>query len=130
MTDTWRFMVVMLLVITLATLLPLVAEAQSGRTAPVRQGHNGDCSKMTGIAQARCERHERRYEKCHAIRGESHHECDRQFIVANPLDCRTLSAEDARACEHEREAVRACSAVSGRGFFRCVSGLLRADPRH
>ncbi len=89
-----------------------------------------DCTTLAGISKARCERHERMYETCHAIRGEAHHECDRQFIVANPLDCRTLSAEDARACEHEREVVRACSAEFGRGFFRCVSGLLRTDLRH
>lgn len=89
-----------------------------------------DCTTLAGISKARCERHERMYEKYHAIRGEAHHECDRQFILASPLDCSTLSADDARVCEQEREAVRACSAESGRGFLRCMSGLLRADPRH
>ena len=93
-------------------------------------GHVSDCTRLPGIARARCERHERMYEKCHAIRGEAHHECDRQFIVANPLDCSQLAGGDARACEQERDAVRACSAEAGRAFFRCVSRLLQADPRH
>lgn len=60
MTDTWRFIVVVILVLTVATLLPFVAEAQSGRASQSREGHHGDC--------------------------------------------RTLSADDARACEQEREA--------------------------
>jgi len=130
MTDTWRFIVVVLLVITVAALLPFAVNAQNDRTPQAREGHHGDCSNMTGIKQARCERHEKMFEKCHAVRGEAHHECDREFILANPLDCSALAGNDAVACEREREAVRACSAESGRGFFRCVREALRADPRH
>lgn len=53
--------------------------------APARDDrHVSDCATLTGIAEARCKRHEHMYEKCHAIRGEAHHECDRQFIAADP----------------------------------------------
>lgn len=136
MTDTWRFIVVMLLVITLVTLLPLVAEAQSGRTAQVREEHSGDCSKMKGIKQARCERHELMYEKCHAIRGEAHFVCDSDFIKANPLDCAKLSGAAAEICRAELEAVATCEQRQGREFVRCERETLTArgigdnDPRY
>lgn len=123
-----QIVVLLLLVLGLIYAGPF---APASAQAPARDDrHVSDCATLAGIAKARCERHERMYEKCHAIRGEAHHECDREFIVANPLDCGVLISNDARACENEREAVRACTAESGRGFFRCVSGLLRADPRH
>lgn len=123
-----QIVVLLLLVLGLIYAGPF---APASAQAPARDDrHVSDCATLAGIAKARCERHERMYEKCHAIRGEAHHECDRQFIVANPLDCSTLSADDTRACEQDREAARACSAESGRGFLRCVRGLLRTDLRH
>lgn len=130
MSDARRSTRIAVLSLALAALLPFVASGQSEGRHVAQPGHHGDCGKMTGIKQARCERHERMFEKCHAIRGEAHHECDRQFIVNNPLDCSQLAGGEARACEQERDAVRACSAESGRAFFRCVREVLRADPRH
>jgi hypothetical protein len=53
MNDTWRFVITFLSVLALAALLPLLADARD------RGGHHDDCSKMSGIQQARCERHER-----------------------------------------------------------------------
>jgi hypothetical protein len=130
MNDRWRFVTVVGLLVAFGTLLPVVANPQSEPSRQAGEAHHGDCGKMTGIKRARCERHARMYEKCHAIRGEAHHECDREFIRCNPLDCSALSGGDARACEREREAVRACGEKSGGEFFHCVAKLLRTDPRH
>lgn len=106
----------------LVLLLALPAHAQ--------RGHVPDCSQFEGIRKARCERHEKMYDKCHAIRGEAHHECDRQFLIENRLDCAAVSGGDAAACEAERDAVFACKDETGRAFFRCARERLRADPRH
>jgi hypothetical protein len=124
MNDTWRFVITFLLVLVLGALLPLVADARGER------GHHGDCSRITGIKQAHCERHEWMYGKCHAIRGEAHHECDRQSILANPLDCAKLSGADVEACRAELEATKNCEDRRGSEFFRCMREALVADPRH
>ena len=93
-------------------------------------GHIPDCNTLEGLKKARCERHTRMYDKCHEIKGEGHHECDRQFLIANPLDCKALAGRDAQACGAEREAVQACKDETGTTFFRCAREKLRADPRH
>ena len=110
--------------IALALLLAPPAFAQRGG------GHIPDCNTLEGLKKARCERHTRMYDKCHEIKGEGHHECDRQFLVANPLDCTTLAGGDAEACSAERAAVQACKDETGTAFFRCARDKLRTDPRH
>ena len=99
-------------------------------TAWAQRGHMPDCSTLEGIRKARCERHEKMYDKCHAIRGEAHHECDRVFLIVNPLDCAVLSERDAALCTAEGDAVAACKDQTGRAFFKCAAERLRTDPRH
>ena len=93
-------------------------------------GHIPDCNTLEGLKRARCERHTRMYDQCHHIKGEAHHECDRQFLLANPLDCKPLAGRDAEGCAAEHDAVAACREQTGTAFFRCARERLRADPRH
>lgn len=109
---------VILVVFVLGTLYadPAASASTGGQPSAKRdERHFADCATLAGIARAR---------------GEAHHECDRQFILANLLDCSSLSGDDAHACGREREAVRACADKAGGDFFRCVREALRADPRH
>ncbi|HEX5162541.1 MAG TPA: hypothetical protein VFV88_12530 [Steroidobacteraceae bacterium] len=98
--------------------------------ALAQRGHVPECSQFEGIRKVRCERHEKMYDQCHAISGPAHHECDRQFLIAHPLDCTALSGGDAGTCQAEVEAVAACKDREGREFFACARERLRADPRH
>ena len=103
-------------------LLPAAAAAQ--------RSHGDDCTKLEGVKKARCERHERMFDKCGPIKGEAHFDCDRDFLIANPLDCVPLKGADRTACIAEREALVVCRGQGGRAFFECARERLRADPRH
>jgi hypothetical protein len=106
----------------LLALLPLAVHAQPG--------HDADCAMLGGIGKARCERHQRMSGKCSPIKGEAHLDCDRDFLIANPLDCVSLKGADRSACVAEREALVVCRGQCGRGFFECTMERLRTDPRH
>jgi hypothetical protein len=92
-------------------------------------GHIPDCNTLQGLKKARCERHTRMYDKCHAIKGEAHHICDREFLIAHPLECDSLGGKDAEGCRAERDAIHACREETGSAFFRCARDRIRADPR-
>lgn len=98
-----------------ALLLVLAA----GLAAPVA-AHNAECPKLQGVDKARCERHEEMYKKCGPLKGEAHFACDREFLVANPLNCSALSGGDAERCGREVAAFKACESNAGPEFMRCV----------
>jgi hypothetical protein len=103
---------------------PLLAAIIPG----VQAQHRFDCANSSGVEKARCERHERMFEKCGPLTGDAHHACDREFLLANPLPCAALSGPDAERCGKEVEAFKACEAQPGREFVRCVRMATAESP--
>lgn len=109
--------------------LPLPALLLATAAAlPSAQAHEMDCSARAGIDRARCERHQRMYERCSPVKGEEHFACDRGFLLAHPLDCSTLQGEDAKRCAAEVAAFQTCEPQPGRAFMRCVRDTIKASP--
>ena len=100
-----------------ATLLSLILALA---TAPAFAQHSFDCPKRAGVEKARCERHEAMFVKCGPLKGEEHHACDREFLLANPLKCGRLEAGETARCEKEVAAFKTCQPQPGREFMRCV----------
>jgi hypothetical protein len=92
------------------------------------QSHVSDCNKKDGVDKARCERHEKMAEKCGAIKGPAHHTCDREFLLANPLSCKTLTGKAAAACEAEAKAFKTCEPKLGNDFIKCVKDNTGESP--
>jgi len=92
------------------------------------QSHIGNCAQKSGIEKARCERHEKMYARCGPVKGEAHFACDREFLLANPLDCRAVGT-DTSACAAEGAAFKSCESNEGRAFMRCVRDLINANPQ-
>jgi len=92
------------------------------------QSHQFDCATKQGIDRARCERHEKMYAKCGPIKGDAHFACDREFLLANPLDCKAVGFADAKACEAEVASFTTCEPEQGRAFMRCVRDKIGASP--
>ncbi len=90
--------------------------------------HTVDCTRVEGIDKARCERHSVMYLKCGLVKGEAHHECDREFLVANPLKCDSLSGTDAQRCEKENAAFKTCKDLKGSAFGGCVRKAINESP--
>ncbi len=111
---------------TAAVLATSFAMAYSSPTAA--QGHVGDCVKKEGVEKARCERHQKMAEKCGALKGEAHHVCDREFLIANPLDCKAQSGKSAIACEAEVKAFKTCEPKAGVEFMKCVKTTTGESP--
>ena len=88
--------------------------------APALAQHDFDCAKRSGVEKARCERHEAMFAKCGPLKGDEHHACDREFLLANPLNCGRLEAGEAARCEREVAAFKTCQPLPGREFMRCV----------
>lgn len=109
----------------------VVVVTQLGTAVPAAhaQSHTFDCQTRSGIERARCERHERMYAKCGPLKGEAHFMCDREFLLATPLDCKSLDADDAKRCSAETVAFKSCEVhAEGRAFLRCVRDTIRANP--
>ena len=100
----------------------------AGLGTPPAFAHEVDCKGKSGIALARCERHQKMAAQCGSISGEAHFVCDRQFLLANPLDCKPLAGDDAKRCSAEAAAFKTCEAKAGGEFMRCVRDLLKANP--
>jgi len=83
-------------------------------------GHVGDCAKKSGVEALRCERHMKMAEKCGPLQGEAHFQCDREFLLANPLNCGPLKGDAVIACKAEVASFKTCEAKSGREFMACV----------
>ena len=90
--------------------------------------HVGDCVKKEGINKARCERHETMAAKCGAIKGDAHFQCDRDYLLANPLDCSKQTGKDGEQCKAEVAAFKTCEANQGREFMKCVRGATGESP--
>jgi hypothetical protein len=84
--------------------------------------------EMRGFDRARCERHERMFAKCGPIKSEMHFACDRDYLVAHPLECKALTGEDVARCEAELAAFKACEPRLGREFRRCVREEIKVVP--
>ncbi len=106
--------------------------------------HVGTCTERTGIDKARCERHSIMAKKCGALRGDAHFSCDREFLIANPLDCNQLTdngkdkdkdkdkdkgkGKAKASCEAEGNAFKTCEAQLGIAFMKCVKTTTGESP--
>lgn len=90
--------------------------------------HVGSCDEKTGVEKARCERHQKMFDKCGVLKGEEHFVCDRAFLLANPLDCRKQSGDEKAKCEKEVAAFKTCEPQAGREFMRCVRKEAGSSP--
>lgn len=91
-------------------------------------GHVGACEKKEGIEKPRCERHLKMAEKCGPLKGDAHFVCDREFLIANPLDCVKLADKAANSCAAETKAFKTCEANQGRDFMKCVANTTNESP--
>ncbi len=66
--------------------------------------------------------------QCGPIKGEAHFVCDREFLLANPLQCSGLDGDDAKRCAAEAAAFKVCEPQQGREFMRCASERMKASP--
>ena len=111
----------------------LAAASLVGSTAVSAQGghaqsHVPDCATRAGIEKARCERHTYMFAKCGSVKGEAHFVCDREFLLANPLDCQSVGERDGAACMAEVNAMKTCEPKAGREFMRCVRDEIKTSP--
>lgn len=98
-----------------AALLTLAAAGNSHANS-----HVGDCGKKSGVDALRCERHIKMAEKCGPLKGDAHFQCDREFLLANPLNCGSLKGDDGKACVAEVASFKTCERQAGRDFMICV----------
>lgn len=82
--------------------------------------HEVDCSAKQGLEKLRCERHAKMAEKCGPLKGEAHFACDRDFLLANPLNCSVLKDQALADCQAEVKAFKTCEPRQGREFAGCV----------
>jgi hypothetical protein len=90
--------------------------------------HVSGCDKKEGIEKSRCERHVKMAEKCGPLKGDAHFACDREFLIANPLDCTKLADKAADSCVAETKAFKTCEANQGREFMKCVATSTKESP--
>jgi hypothetical protein len=98
------------------------------QTAQPKDGHVASCAQKEGVEKARCERHSKMAEKCGPLKGDAHFACDREFLMANPLDCSKLTSKAAEACNAEVKAFKTCEANQGREFMKCVKATTGESP--
>lgn len=107
----------------------LLAIAALFATAVPAQAHEVDCKGSTGIELARCERHAKVAGQCGKITGDAHFVCDRDYLIANPLDCKTLAGDEVQQCKAEIVAIENCKGKqAGREFMQCVRAEAKANP--
>lgn len=90
--------------------------------------HVGSCASLEGIKKARCERHEKMFAMCGPIKGAAHFDCDRSFLLDNPLNCATLDEANAKLCAAEIAAFDTCKAKPGKEFLICVKEQTASGP--
>ncbi len=94
--------------------------------------HKVECDGKEGVEKARCERHVGMAKKCGEIKGEAHFQCDRDYLIANPLDCTQpsvkLSDAASASCKAEVAAFKTCESNTGREFMRCVKKTTGESP--
>jgi hypothetical protein len=96
--------------------------------APQSHAHVGACSDREGVEKARCERHTKMADKCGPLKGDAHFACDREFLIANPLDCTKLADMAKTSCEAETKALKTCEPRQGREFLKCVKTTTGESP--
>lgn len=96
--------------------------------AGAASAHVADCSRFDGVAQLRCERHVRMADKCGLLKGPAHHACDREFLLANPLNCSVLKEGQRPACDAETKAFKTCEPKQGMEFMSCVKQATGTSP--
>jgi hypothetical protein len=111
-----------------SALMILATSIAIGNVNANPKDHVGECAKKEGTEKLRCERHTKMAEKCGPIKGEAHFVCDREFLLANPLNCQSLSGKFAESCEAERKAFKTCEANQGREFMKCVKQTTGESP--
>ncbi len=90
--------------------------------------HVTSCDGKEGFDKSRCERHIKMAEKCGPLKGDSHFACDREFLIANPIDCAKLTNKAADSCVAENKAFKTCEANQGREFLKCVMTTTNESP--
>jgi hypothetical protein len=95
---------------------------------PAAAQHRFDCAARAGLDKARCERHETMFAKCGPLKGDDHHACDREFLLANPLACERQQGAEAARCAKEIAAFKTCQPQPGIEFKRCVSQSTGESP--
>jgi hypothetical protein len=98
------------------------------QTPQPKDEHVGNCAKKEGVDKVRCERHSKMAEKCGQLKGDAHFACDREFLMANPLDCSKFSGKAADACNAEVKAFKTCEANQGHEFMKCVKATAGESP--
>ncbi|NJR72174.1 MAG: hypothetical protein HC782_03665 [Gammaproteobacteria bacterium] len=90
--------------------------------------HTSDCAKKSGMEKLRCERHVEMAKKCGPIKGDAHFVCDRAFLLANPISCKSLTDKALVACDAEQKAFKLCEPNLGRDFMKCVKTTTGESP--
>ena len=90
--------------------------------------HEVKCDNMDGIKLARCERHQKMAAKCGPLKGGEHYACDREYLIANPLDCKKMSGKEGAQCEAEAKSFKTCTPQAGKEFLVCVRKEIDAMP--
>ena len=96
--------------------------------ATLSTAHVGGCDEKIGVEKARCERHQKMFDKCGVLKGEEHFKCDREFLLANPLDCSKQAGDEKGKCEKEVAAFKTCESNPGMAFMRCVRKEAGSSP--
>ena len=92
------------------------------------QSHVADCAKQDGVEKSRCERHQKMAVECGPIKGEGHFVCDREFLLANPLQCKPFTGKAQIECEAELAAFKTCESKQSREFMKCVRETTGISP--
>ncbi len=112
----------------LASLFALTFALSSFAAVANAAEHVPACDKKEGVDKLRCERHVKMAAKCGSLKSDEHFACDREFLIANPLDCGKLSNKSADSCVAETKAFRTCEANPGRAFMKCVMKTTNESP--
>lgn len=110
------------------TKLALVSLTAISSSSFAADGHVSGCEKKNGIEKLRCERHLTTAEKCGPLKGDAHFACDREFLIANPLECTKLAGKAADSCIAETKAFKTCETNQGRDFMKCVASVTNESP--
>ncbi len=112
----------------LAGLFALTIALSSFAAAANAAEHVPACDKKEGVDKLRCERHVKMAEKCGSLKSDDHFACDREFLIANPLDCGKLTNKLTSSCVAEAKAFKTCESNPGRAFMKCVMKTTNESP--
>jgi len=90
--------------------------------------HVGSCDEKEGVEKARCERHQKMFDKCGILKGDEHHRCDSDFLRVNLLDCGKFKDAEKAKCDKELTAFKTCDAQHGMEYKRCLRKEAGSSP--